>query len=851
MLKYKLIFIFSVLVVILLSEGPAFSHSPHDVIFDIALSPVFSEDHTAFLIASNTLMISRDEGNSWKKLANGLDNSSQLISISVSPAFDRDGTVWVTSEGDGIYRSENGGRSWENVNSGLNRLDILSVAVSPGFLNDGKAVALDDAGRLYESSDSGRTWTPIHPDFEGRITCMTFLLIEDKAILMAGTDQGEVRLSDESRRHWEQVPLPADCPEVTSLAVSPYFKKDGRIWAGTQCEIYEVNVLEKTAEPFHQGLADPHITSLLAAPGPEDRITLYASTWKDALFKTDDVERVWVKYGKGLTTDPQANDPRFIMPNFKGIAAENGMLFLGGYDGLFKSLNGGKTWEQVDTILLSGITGLDVYSEKGSDNHKVALATYGAGAYLFDSQLQEWEIINRGLHWTRLNDMVFSPNFSKDGLLFSGSENNFLVFNRKDGYWQRIPVSQSFEKRVKGRLSHYLKKIGLKTRWVHHMLPPDPGDTRFPSVIGPSPNFAEDRTLFFGTRSSGLYVSKKSGRSNRPLWDANESLITTLCLSPQFSEDGTLYAGVFGSGIFRSSDEGKSWRKTGGGDMNPSREVRLAMSPVFAEDGIMVAGHASGLFLSENRGKDWHPIGREDLGPSPNVVCMAVSPMFKEDRMILVGIQGRGIWMTQDLGKSFTPFAEALIENNYQAKFIEFSGHFHIDQTLYCASSYELLRSLDGGATWHRLPRPIRYEDLREEVRFTGNWHTLEDDRYSALSAAYTNAPGSGFRLRFTGTQVTWIGDTSPRHGKARVFLDGLPVKTVSQKSDRERRGVEIFSLKGLEARNHEFSVEIVCEPGSAECGAVSVDAIDVFMPETADEPRSLGWPVASAGGDF
>jgi len=831
---------FAVLITIFFSGNTAFSHSPHDVIFDIALSPVFAEDKTAFLISSNTLMISTDEGYSWKKLATGLDYSSQLRSISISPAFDQDRTLWVTSENNGIYRSENGGKSWKNVNAGLNRFDVVSVIPSPRFAEDHTTVALDGEGGLYDSIDSGRTWTPLDPDFEGKITCMAFLPFEGKKVLLAGTDQGEVRLSDESKHQWEKIALPSDCPAVTSLAISPYFKEDGKAWVGSECGVYEVDLHKKTARSFNQGLTDQHVTSLLAVPGPEDRITLYASSWNEALFETDNMEAVWLKHGSGLTTDPQANDPRFLMPNFKGIASEKEMLFLGGYDGLFKSINGGQTWEQVDTIMLSGITGLDVFAEKGSENHKVALATYGAGAYIFDSQSRDWVVANRGLHWTRLNDMVFSPDYSSDGFLFSGSENNFLLFNSNDKQWQRLRVSESFGSRVKGRVSHYLRKIGLKARWIHSMLPPGPGDTLFPSVIGPSPDFAADRTLFFGTRSSGLYVSTNSGLSNSPIWDANESLITSVCLSPQFAADGTLYAGVYDSGIFRSSDKGKTWDRADTG-MPATNQILMSMSPHFPDDRIIVAGNASGLYITQNGGNNWRSIGVNDFGPAPNILCVAISPDLKNDNLIVVGINGKGLWMTQDMGKSFTPFAESLIHNNYQAKFIQFSDNYHLDKTVYCASSYELFCSRDGGTTWHRLSRPIRYENLREEIRFVGDWHMVDDDRYSALSASYANSPGSSFRLRFTGTGVSWIGDKSPRHGKAKVFLDGLPVKTVSLESEKERVGVEILSLKGLEAGSHELTVEILCPSQGAGCGAISIDAIDVFDHDESGQEQRMG----------
>lgn len=819
----------TVAVLMFLCAGTALAHSPHDVIFGIALSPKYALDNTVFIITSNTLMKSTDEGHRWKKLANGLDYRSQLTSISISPAYDEDEIVLVTSENDGIYRSQNGGKSWEKVNQGLESRHIRSVMFSPSFRETRTAMALDEAGRLYESVDSARTWKLLDHDFSGKVTCLTYVLYEKNDRLLVGTDNGSILFSDESKGQWEKIELPEECRSITSMAVSPFFEEDGKIWAGTDgCGVFEINVRDKSCKALNQGLTDKNITSLLSAKNFVGELLLYASSWDEALFELDVKKQVWVKKDQGLTTDPQAKDPYFMMPNFKGIAVAEGVLFLGGYDGLFNSTDGGRTWEQLDTISLSGITGLSVYADKTGNNHQVALATYGAGAYLFDGSNQKWKIINKGLEWSRLNDMVFSPNYPVDGILFSGSENNFLRFDGKDEAWQRIPVSVGLKRKVVARIDYYLKKMGIGAGWRSKIFQPLPGDTRFPTAIGPSPNFAGDKTVFFGTRSSGLYKSTDAGNSNTPLWDADGKLITSLCLSPNYAADGTLFVGVNGEGIFKSTDKGGSWHKVDAG-ISFADQIYLDMSPDFDNDRMLVAGDSAGLYLSTDGGEKWEPIGNKDLGPSPNVECLAVSPAFKEDKMILVGLKGTGLWVTNDMGGRFRPFAEALIKGNYQAKFIKFSNNYSEDGIIYVAASYELFRSVDGGKSWQTLRFPTRYENFREEIKYTGEWRTVTDDRYSALSASSASRPGSRLRLRFAGPGFTWIGDRSPAHGQAKLYLDDALVQIVSEASEDEQKSVEIFSMKGLEDQSHELAIEVFCPSGGKECGAVSVDAIDVM----------------------
>ena len=816
-------------IILLFCSSSVSAHSPHDIIFDVALSPNYESDRTVLIIVSNTLMESTDEGYTWKKLANGLDNASQLTSISISPDFRQDGIVLVTSEGDGIYRSQNGGKSWEKSNQGLQNLNIRSVRISPRFCENKSVIALDETGRVYQSRDSALTWRPINFEFSGKVTCINYLCAGTNERLLAGTNDGYVLISDENINRWEKIPIQSGCIAIDSIAVSPLFKEDNTIWVGSQnCGVFELDTKEKSFSAVNQGLTDRNITSIISTLGSEEDIILYASTWDQGLFQLNGKQRVWKKYDKGLSTDPQAKDPYFLMPNFKGIAAQKEILYLGGFDGLFKSTNGGRNWEQLDTIMLSGITGLAVYAEKNMQKHEVALATYGAGAYLYDSKDANWSIINKGLAWTRLNDISFSTNYLIDGTILSGSENNFLLFDNQEKIWQRVPVQESKKRHVLKRVNYYLKKLGVGLKWRNKILEPISGDALFPTSIGPSPDFENDKTLYFGTRSSGLYISLDAGASNYQLWEAEGKTVTSICLSPEFAKDGIMYTGIEDGGIFESQNKGKTWRKIDVKIPN-NGPVHLEISPNFKNDRTLLAGNSSGLYASMNGGMEWKRIGTQELGDAPNVVCVAISPSFKEDNMMLAGISGKGLWVTRDSGETFKPFAKELIENNYQAKFIKFSPNYHEDGVIYCASSYELFRSLDEGLSWQMVNRPIRYENFREEIKFNGVWKIETDDRYSAMNASFTVNADSSFRLRFKGYGFTWIGDKSPRNGQAKIYIDDVLLKTISQTSKREQKGVEVFSMQGLEEKSHELTVEMFCAEKDPECKAVSIDAIDVF----------------------
>jgi len=807
------------------------AHSPHDVIFDVVVSPEYETDQTVFIIVSNTLAVSTDEGCTWKKLVKGIDHHSQLTRIAISPDFVNDGTLLVASENDGVFRSDDGGKSWQRANTGFKSLNIRTVRFSPGFRLNNTLAALDVAGRLYQSTDSGRTWTELTTDIKDKITCFAFLPTEDADRIAAGTDGNYIFFVDEGNGREDRITLPNGCTSMTSIVVSPYFETDSKIFVGTEtCGAFEVDVGAGTATPLDTGLTDDHITTLAAAVGADSQIVLYASTYDDGFFARNGRQGVWEKQSQGLTTDPQAKDPHYLLPNFKNIATFNDTVFLGGFDGLFKSTDRGKAWIQQDTIWLNGITGLSTHAARaGTEGHKVALATYGGGAYLYDSLEQSWTTLNRGLHWTRLNDMVFSPDFETDGRIYSGSERNFLLFEAGNEMWRRIPVDIDFKRRLTGRIDGVLRKIGLGPNLRKKIHRPLPSDSLFPTVILPLPGTDAGKALFFGTRSSGIYGSDDGGATNYPLWNAGAKLVTSLDVSTGYRIDGIMAAGLYNGGVFISRDEGNSWHRADNG-IPSAKQVHLAISPDFSNDQTIVAGNANGPYISTDGGGTWKDLAKNLPGEKPNVVCLAMSPGYQSDKMIIIGIYGKGLWVTNDEGRSFRPFAKALIDENYQAKFLKFSNNYREDGVIFCASSYELFRSSDRGRSWELLNRPVRYENIREEIRYSGKWKSIENDqKYSAMNASLSSTPGSGFQLRFKGTGVAWIGDRSPCHGQAKIYLDENFVDIAELKSDTNAFSAAVYTIDGLPDRCHVLTVEINCTNQSNECGAISIDAIDVI----------------------
>lgn len=170
----------------------------------------------------------------------------------------------------------------------------------------------------------------------------------------------------------------------------------------------------------------------------------------------------------------------------------------------------------------------------------------------------------------------------------------------------------------------------------------------------------DDNVVFLCARQSGLYRSTNDGNDwqsvlnsiapNRPF------TATAIALSPQFASDRTLMVGVYG-GVLRSFDAGTSWSLAPLPSPPPLVSC-LAFSPNYEEDGIVIAGTIEdGIFQSADRGISWQPwnFGLLDL----QVLSLAVSPEFAMDGTVFAGTE-TGIAISKNGGRAWRdlPFPE-------------------------------------------------------------------------------------------------------------------------------------------------------------------------------------------------
>ncbi|MEI2690309.1 MAG: hypothetical protein V9H69_11600 [Anaerolineae bacterium] len=142
-------------------------------VLHLAVSPNYAADHTLFAAGFGPLNRSTDGGTTWQRLGAPGPN----YSLAISPHYAADHTVWAVYrevEGSamqpeaGVIRSTDGGATWSNVTAGLDgnyNENYRSLAPDPA----GATVYLALSGpqwdprfppRVYRSDSAGQRWAP-------------------------------------------------------------------------------------------------------------------------------------------------------------------------------------------------------------------------------------------------------------------------------------------------------------------------------------------------------------------------------------------------------------------------------------------------------------------------------------------------------------------------------------------------------------------------------------------------------------------------------------------------------------------------------------------------------------------
>ena len=277
------------------------------------------------------------------------------------------------------------------------------------------------------------------------------------------------------------------------------------------------------------GLADPATISLAISPSFETDGTLWVSTFTDGVFVTRDRGQSWSPSSDGLTKDEQADLlDRNHFGDVRVAVTSNGRstLFLGAFNGIFRSRDGGERWDEIETQPASIIIGVAV-SPAYADDRTLILTTYANGMFHTEDGGTTWKATNSGVvssfDWTRsrfyvnrLFPAVVSPNYAVDKTVFAVSRGYIYRSTDAGSNWDTVIPDGAI---------------------VEGEFPPDY------FFLGVSPDYEHDATILVGTDGGKVFISTDRGKSYTRLPDLGLE-VTSLVMSPGFADDSTAYVGT-------------------------------------------------------------------------------------------------------------------------------------------------------------------------------------------------------------------------------------------------------------------------------------------------------------------
>ncbi len=562
-----------------------------------------------------------------------------------------------------IFVSEDDGHNWSRfakLGSGDDYV-LDHIAIDPHnsktIFVSAWSVQDQSAGDIFRTHNGGKEWDTL-PAMHGKSVRAMAVSASDPKIIVAGALDGVYRSRD-GGNHWEHI-SDAGIKNIESIAVDP--KDPNVVYAGTWHLAWKTSDGGANWQHINKGMIDDSdVFSIIVSSANSSEV--FASACSGIYKSTNAGDQFQKIQGIPFT----ARRTRVL----KQDPSNPAVVYAGTTEGLWKSVDEGKTWKRTSN---PEVVVNDVLIDP-RNSQRVLLATDRSGVLASDDSAATFSTSNHG--YTHRYVSAILPDSKESNTLYIGVVNDREfggVFSTHDGgqSWQQKSSG------LDGRDVFTLKQASNGTlvagtnRGVFELVP---GTAAWHPINNVVLEKTVERTVKL---KSGKTKTVKSTSSTRTVLEGRVS-DTDVASSRWFAATS--------AGLFSSKDQGKVWM---GGPIAGQQDF----VSVQAQEGLVVAATRSTVLVSQNAGATWQPAV---LASYPiNVRSVTVAP----EGQVFVATR-EGAFHSADSGQSWNHVVAGLPDKDITS--VTYDGS-HKRLLATSGQTGVVFESSDGGSTWQRGP---------------------------------------------------------------------------------------------------------------------------------------------------
>ncbi|HGE69697.1 TPA: hypothetical protein ENX78_02605 [Candidatus Poribacteria bacterium] len=275
--------------------------------------------------------------------------------------------IYIGTEGMGFLASEDGGKTWVPKNQGFTAAEegtvsgfqIRCIAIDPS--KPDTIYAGMAAFGVFRTVDAGTKWDNISDTLEDTFTKVLAIHPTKTDTVFLGTDGGGIYRYDVAQNEWTEKVKGLKNTYIRALVMDP---KDPKVmYAGTDGGVAKTTNGAESWTVISNGITSRYVLCL--AIDPKDPKVLYAGTDGGGLFKTIDGGGKWEPIGgeiwlakppaEDLVTPSGDVESTLVVSSVVINPINTSIVYAANQTGVFRSADGGKTWEKINTGLTSTV----------------------------------------------------------------------------------------------------------------------------------------------------------------------------------------------------------------------------------------------------------------------------------------------------------------------------------------------------------------------------------------------------------------------------------------------------------------------------------------------------------------